>query len=367
MPTPRRPLGLISGNIQKNKPLSPYERGKIIGGATFGHSQAEISRELKRPWQTVQSTIKLDPLRNEGRSRARSGRPRLYTDRQVRLLVKHVRANPKDKWSDSKRVTGLEFHKSTLLRTLEPSGIKNWRCRRRPHLTQAAIKKRSEWCKAREHRTLEKWRQYMWSDECSAERGKGGAQEWCVRSAGTDKWTPAMVQTYKKARDISVMVWGCFWFIAGKIQRSDLYLFDRDFESKKHGYSARSYLEVLEDQMPRCWQPGLIFMQDNASIHCAHAVKDWFTEMEIPLVDWPPYSPDLNPIEHIWWHLKALVLKNQPEIETMGAGEQALKALENALIEAWNDPPSSLFEQCADSMPYRVKVVIDAKGWHTKY
>ncbi|KIM96276.1 hypothetical protein OIDMADRAFT_20718 [Oidiodendron maius Zn] len=51
----------------------------------------------------------------------------------------------------------------------------------------------------------------------------------------------------------------------------------------------------------------------------------------------------------------------------MGAGEEALKALENALVEAWNDLPDRLFEQCADSMPYRVQAVIDAKGWHTKY
>jgi transposase len=176
-----------------------------------------------------------------------------------------------------------------------------------------------------------------------------------------------MVQTYKKARDISVMVWACFWFVAGKIHRSDLYIMDRDFESKKHGYSARSYLEVLEDQMPRCWLPGLIFMQDNASIHNAHAVKQWFQDMGIPLVDWPPYSPDLNPIEHVWWHLKSRVLKNHPEIETMGTGEEAREALEKALIEAWNDLPNCLFEQCADSMPYRVQAVIDAKGWHTKY
>ena len=86
----------------------------------------------------------------------------------------------------------------------------------------------------------------------------------------------------------------------GKVHKSELYIMDCDFESKKHRYSARSYLEVLEDQIPKCWVPGLIFMQDNASIHNANVVKKWFADMNIPVVDWPPYSPDLNPIEYIW-------------------------------------------------------------------
>jgi hypothetical protein len=106
------------------------------------------------------------------------------------------------------------------------------------------------------------------------------------------------VKTYKKGKDISVMVWACFWggYEGGRL---DLYILDRDFESKKHGYSTRSYLEVLEDQIPRCWEPGLIFMQDNASIYTAGAVKRWFIEMGISMSDWPPYLPNLNPIENI--------------------------------------------------------------------
>jgi hypothetical protein len=51
----------------------------------------------------------------------------------------------------------------------------------------------------------------------------------------------------------------------------------------------------------------------------------------------------------------------------MGKSEEAIEALERALVEAWDTLPSSLFEQVADSMPYRVAAVIKAKGWHTKY
>jgi transposase len=40
-------------------------------------------------------------------------------------------------------------------------------------------------------------------------------------------------------------------------------------------------------------------MQNNASIHIVQTVRNWFQDMAIPSVDWPLFSPDLNPIEHI--------------------------------------------------------------------
>ena len=242
----------------------------------------------------------------------------------------------------------------------------NWRAKKRPHLTEDVAKLRLAWCKERKDWTAEDFRKHMWSDECSAERGKGRSGEWCFRTIA-QKWDPKMVTTYKKGKDICVMVWACFWGMKDGIGRSELFLLDRDFESKKNGYSANSYLAVLEDQLPKCWEPGLIFMQDNASIHTAKKVKQWFEDAAIPIVDWPPYSPDLNPIEQAWVHLKKKVLEMHPELEEMGTGENAIEALETALIEAWDALPDSLFESLLESMEKRRDAVIAAKGWHTKY
>ena len=136
----------------------------------------------------------------------------------------------------------------------------------------------------------------MWSDECLEERGKEGKIDW-VWGHSTDKWKPTHVQTYKKGKGMRVMVSAAFW---GDGQRSDLLILERDFESKR--YSANSYL-ALKDLVVPNYTDDLIFMQDNASIYTAKKKKkskEWLKERGIRVTDWPPYSPDLNPIEHAW-------------------------------------------------------------------
>jgi hypothetical protein len=65
-----------------------------------------------------------------------------------------------------------------------------------------------------------------------------------------------MIDTYKKGKDISVMIWGA---IHGE-GRSDIVLLERDPDSEKSGYTANSYLAVLREQMPRIYEPGRSFM-----------------------------------------------------------------------------------------------------------
>jgi transposase len=91
--------------------------------------------------------------------------------------------------------------------------------------------------------------------------------------------------------------------------------------------------------MPTCWSTGLIFIQDNASIHTTRKVRDWFLEQGILVCDWPPYSPDLNPIKHVWRRLKEFVFENHPELTNISGDNNACEALGLALQEAWNSIP----------------------------
>ena len=129
-----------------------------------------------------------------------------------------------------------------------------------------------------------------------------------------------------------MMVSTAFW---GNGQRSDLLILERDFESKKHRYSANSYLALLEDLIVPNYTNDLIFIQDNTLIHTTRKVKKWFEERGIRVIDWPPYSLDLNPIEYTWKRLKDTVSQMFPELwYSKGKSEEDRTVIEEALKEA---------------------------------
>ena len=66
----------------------------------------------------------------------------------------------------------------------------------------------------------------------------------------------------------------------------------------------------------------MIFMQDNASIHTVKKIKKWFKDKGILVIDWPPYSPDLNLIKHLQAQLKQWIQDHYPELNEMGKSEE---------------------------------------------
>ncbi len=91
--------------------------------------------------------------------------------------------------------------------------------------------------------------------------------------------------------------------------------------------------------------------------HKAQIISDWFLEHdnEFTLLKWPPQSPDLNPIEHLWDVVER-------EIHIMDIQPTNLQQLRDAIMSILTNISEECFQHLVESMPRRIKAVLKAKG-----
>ena len=71
--------------------------------------------------------------------------------------------------------------------------------------------------------------------------------------------------------------------------------------------TSEDYKAVLSTYIKPSWRriggKKATFMHNNAPIHKAGTIKTWLQSNEISVLDWCPYSPDLNPLKMFGGHL----------------------------------------------------------------
>jgi len=79
---------------------------------------------------------------------------------------------------------------------------------------------------------------------------------------------------------------------------------------------SRVYLSIVSDAVVQEWQRlcgnGWTFQQDNAPVHTARIVQQWFKDAGVVLLEQPPQSPDLSPIENAWALMKSAIARRKP-------------------------------------------------------
>jgi transposase len=253
----------------------------------------------------------------------------------------------------------MNVSKSTIRRRLHDMDIHSRIAKRKPFVSTVQAAKRLAFARKHASWTVDKWKKVLFTDESSFEIGRNSRRVRVWRRASEADHPKNLAPTFKSGRT-SQMVWGGIQH--GK--KAELALFE------KHGRNDRSTRSTAEDYVRVVYEGPLkkffgrkrsiILMEDGAMIHRANVSTQWIAKKKIKKMEWPASSPDLNPIENLWRTMKVRVQ------DRFHQGME-LEEFQGVLKDVWNEFEPDDYNHLIESMPRRMKAVIQANGRPTRW
>ncbi|GBC05935.1 hypothetical protein RclHR1_06510002 [Rhizophagus clarus] len=136
--------------------------------------------------------------------------------------------------------------------------------------------------------------------------------------------------------------------LSSRIKRKKPYL------KKKHREQRLKFAKKYRNWSVEDWN------KDNDPKHTANLTKQWFNDNGIELLDWPPQSPDLNSIEHLWNEIDRRLRKLENQVHNQDQ-------LWDAIQKIWIEMDDEFLSRLINSMPQRIEDVIKVKGGYTRW
>ena len=336
-------------------PISATSQNHILSLLDAGHSAKHIAASTGYGIATIS---RLCSKHRPHLSKSSGGHPPKLSTANIRFAQRLISSGKADTAVDVTKtlcnVTNQSLHAQTVRRHLKVAGMKAVVKKKRPFLSKKHRKARMDFALAHQHWTVEDWKKVVWSNETKINRLGSDGRKWVWKKAG-ESLSDRLIEGTLKFGGGSVMVWGCMLWdgvgyackIDGKMD-GDLHLkiLDEDLQASI-SYYGKSTGDV-------------IFQQDNDPKHTCKKAQKWLQDNDFKVLLWPAQSPDLNPIEHLWSHLKR-------KLAGYEVAPNGILELWERIEEEWNKIDAEVCQNLIESMPRRVAAVLKADGGYTKY
>ena len=338
------------------RPTSAAKHSSVVSLLTQGYPHHQIHAKTGISLGTIS---KINKELDSNKENNHGGRPSKLSACDKQSIIHQITSGKLDNAVQATQFINNTLtnpvHPQTVRNALKEAGLRSATKKKVPMLKQTHRQRRLKFAQYHENWTVEDWKRVLWSDETKINWIGSDGKVYVWKQQGESVSDRTTIPTVKHGGGNNLMVWGCMgWNGVGKLI---------EVQGKM---DAKQYCEILEDGLVESFEEleveegERIFQQDNDPKHTSKLATKWFEDNNIHVLEWPAQSPDLNPIEHLWEHLKRQLLKY--DTPPKGAHE-----LWDRLVEEWNEISPEVCQNLIESMPRRVKAVIKAHGGHTKY
>lgn len=346
---PSSPAPLFDRDEHSHCNLSHDQRVAITVLHKEGHDESYIAQRIPCNVRSVRYWLAHPDLQDQ----PRSGRKRKTTAAQDAAIVDEAKETKFTTPRHIKRKLGLDVSFRTIDRRLIEHGLFGRVARHKKKFSDEEKRKRLSFAEGYKSWTAEDWMRVEFADE-KLFLGEGFWGQVFVRRPKGEALNPAYCVD-QDPHPVKVSAWACF---SGH-GLGYMYIFNENMDAKKLKKilgthlieSAELHFDV--EHAEQWW-----LLQDNAPQHKSFLVRAWLFNHGIQCIDFPPYSPDLNPIENLWADLARRVEEFQCD---------TMEELQDIVAEQWKETDTELLRKLARSMPERCQAVIDAKGDHTAF
>jgi len=338
------------------KPISSSQRSTIISLLEEDYSLCQIQSKTGIGRSTI-GRVKQEIDGNKENSKG--GRPSKLSPRNKQAIIRQITTGRMDN-----AVQATQYINNIIPSPVSPQTVRNALKKdsfhavvkqKRPLLKKTHRQARLKFAQYHANWTVEDWKRILWSDETKINRIGSDGRVYTWKKRGEPLSDRTTTPTVKHGGGNNLMVWGCMgWNGVGVLTEVQGIMNGEQYCEILEAGVVESYekLEMAEGER--------IFQQDNDPKHMSNRATQWFKDHDIQVLVWPAQSPDLNPIEHLWGHLKK-TLQWYPK-PASGVHE-----LWDRVVEDWNEIPPEVCQGLIESMPRRIQAVLKAKGGHTKY